>query len=167
VGKNAVVLDVLLIAFGFVIRAIAGALAIAVPISDWFILCMAFLALFLAVSKRKAELVALREAAGDTRPVLEHYTERSLETYTAVTMAASLICYGLYVFDFQKQAAGDSQALILTLPIAVFGVFRYHHVAETTGMGDKPEEVLLRDRPIQLCALLFALVAVTTLYLGM
>jgi 4-hydroxybenzoate polyprenyltransferase len=166
VGKNAVVLDVLLIAFGFVIRAIAGALAIAVPISDWFILCMAFLALFLAVSKRKAELVALKEEAGNTRPVLEQYTETSLDTYTAVTMAATLICYGLYVFDFQKQASSDSQILILTLPIAVFGVFRYHHVAETTGMGDKPEEVLLRDRPIQLCALAFALVAVAALYLG-
>ena len=81
-------------------------------------------------------------------------------------MAATLICYGLYVFDFQKQAGDDSQILILTLPVAVFGVFRYHHVAETTGMGDKPEEVLLRDRPIQLCALIFALVAVTALYLG-
>ena len=166
VGKNVVILDVLLIAFGFVIRAIAGALAIAVPISDWFILCMAFLALFLAVSKRKAELVALKEEAGNTRPVLERYTETSLDTYTAVTMAATLICYGLYVFDFQKQTGTDSQILILTLPVAVFGVFRYHHVAETTGMGDKPEEVLLRDRPIQLCALAFALVSVTALYLG-
>lgn len=167
VGKNVVILDVLLIAFGFVIRAIAGALAIAVPISDWFILCMAFLALFLAVSKRKAELVALKEAAANTRPVLERYTENSLDTYTAVTMAATLICYGLYVFDFQKQAGGDSEILILTLPVAVFGVFRYHHLAETTGMGDKPEEVLLRDRPIQVCALVFALVAVMALYLGL
>ena len=165
-GKNVVILDVLLIAFGFVIRAIAGALAIAVPISDWFILCMAFLALFLAVSKRKSELVTLKEEAVNTRPVLERYTETSLNTYTAVTMAATLICYGLYVFDFQKQAGTDSQLLILTLPVAVFGVFRYHHLAETTGMGDKPEEVLLRDRPIQLSATAFALVAVAALYLG-
>jgi 4-hydroxybenzoate polyprenyltransferase len=166
VGKNVVILDVLLIAFGFVIRAIAGALAIAVPISDWFILCMAFLALFLAVSKRKAELVMLKEEAGNTRPVLERYTETSLNTFTAVTMAATLICYGLYVLDFQKQTGSDSRLLTLTFPIVVFGVFRYHHLAETTGMGDKPEEVLLRDRPIQLCALGFALVAVTALYLG-
>jgi 4-hydroxybenzoate polyprenyltransferase len=166
VGKNVVILDVLLIAFGFVIRGIAGALAIAVPISDWFILCMAFLALFLAVSKRKAELVTLKEEAGNTRPVLERYTETSLHTYTAVTMAATLICYGLYILDFQRQAGTDSRLLTLTFPIVVFGVFRYHHLAETTGMGDKPEEVLLRDRPIQLCALGFALVAATALYLG-
>jgi 4-hydroxybenzoate polyprenyltransferase len=166
VGKNVVILDVLLIAFGFVIRGIAGALAIAVPISDWFILCMAFLALFLAVSKRKAELVTLKEEAWNTRPVLERYTETSLNTFTAVTMAATLICYGLYVLDFQKQAGSDSRLLMLTFPVVVFGVFRYHHLAETTGMGDKPEEVLLRDRPIQLSATAFALVAVTALYLG-
>lgn len=166
VGKNVVILDVLLIAFGFVIRGIAGALAIAVPISDWFILCMAFLALFLAVSKRKAELVTLKEEAWNTRPVLERYTETSLNTFTAVTMAATLICYGLYVLDFQKQADSDSRLLMLTFPVVVFGVFRYHHLAETTDLGDKPEEVLLRDRPIQLSATAFALVAVTALYLG-
>jgi len=165
-GKNVVILDVLLIAFGFVIRGIAGALAIAVPISDWFILCMAFLALFLAVSKRKAELVTLKEEAWNTRPVLERYTETSLNTFTAVTMAATLICYGLYVLDFQKQAGSDSRLLMLTFPVVVFGVFRYHHLAETTDLGDKPEEVLLRDRPIQLSATAFALVAVTALYLG-
>jgi 4-hydroxybenzoate polyprenyltransferase len=166
VGKNVVILDVLLIAVGFVIRAIAGALVIAVPISDWFILCTAFLALFLATSKRKAELVTLKEEAGNTRPVLERYTETSLNTYTAVTMAATLICYGLYVLDFQEQAGSDSRLLMLTFPAVIFGVFRYHHLAETTGMGDRPEEVLLRDRPIQLCALVFALAAVTALYLG-
>jgi 4-hydroxybenzoate polyprenyltransferase len=166
VGKNVVILDVVLIAFGFVIRAIAGALAIAVPISDWFILCTAFLALFLAVSKRKAELVTLKEGAGSTRPVLDRYTETSLNTYTAVTMAAALICYGLYILDFQRQAGSDSRLLMLTFPVVVFGIFRYHHLTETTGMGDRPEEVLLRDRPIQLCALGFALAAVTALYLG-
>jgi 4-hydroxybenzoate polyprenyltransferase len=166
VGKNVVILDVLLIAFGFVIRAIAGALAISVPISDWFILCAAFLALFMAVSKRKAELVALGEDAGNTRPVLDRYTETSLNTYTAVTMAATLICYGLYVLDFHRTTGGDSRLLMLTFPLVVFGVFRYHHLAESTDMGDKPEEVLLRDRPIQLCGLGFGILAVVALYLG-
>jgi 4-hydroxybenzoate polyprenyltransferase len=166
VGKNVVILDVLLIGFGFVIRAIAGALSISVPISDWFILCTAFLALFLAVSKRKTELVSLKEEAGNVRPVLDHYTETSLNTYTAVTMAATLICYGLYVLDFQRQAGTDLRLLMLTFPLVVFGVFRYHHLTETTSLGDQPEEVLLSDRPIQLCGLGFAIVAVAALYLG-
>ncbi len=166
VGKNIVILDVLLVAFGFVIRAIAGALSISVPISDWFILCTAFLALFLSVSKRKAELVALKDKAAEVRPVLTHYTQTSLNTYIAVTMAATLICYGLYVLDFQRSSGSDSRLLMLTFPVVVFGVFRYHHLAETEGAGDRPEEVLLRDRPIQACGLTFAALAVIALYLG-
>jgi len=164
VGKNVVILDVLMIAFGFVIRAIAGALAIDVPISDWFILCTAFLALFLAVSKRKAELVALKDDAESFRPVLGHYTETSLNTFTAVTMSAAMISYGLYVLDFQRAHAADAHLLMLTFPIVIFGIFRYHHLTETTDMGDKPEEVLLRDRPIQVCSILFAAFAVVALY---
>ncbi|MFQ5416697.1 MAG: decaprenyl-phosphate phosphoribosyltransferase [Myxococcota bacterium] len=163
-GKNIVILDVLLIAFGFVIRAIAGALSIQVPISDWFILCTAFLALFLAVTKRKAELVSLQGDASNARPVLAQYTESSLNSFIATTMAATLISYGLYVLDFQRQTSTDLRLLMGTFPIVVFGVFRYHQLAETTSMGDKPEEVLLRDRPIQLCGILFGLVAVTALY---
>jgi 4-hydroxybenzoate polyprenyltransferase len=163
-GKNIVILDVLLIAFGFVIRAIAGALAIRVPISDWFILCTAFLALFLAVTKRKAELVTLQGNAANTRPVLEQYTEATLNSFIATTMAATLISYGLYLIDFQRQASSDLRLLMVTFPLVVFGVFRFHQLAETTSMGDKPEEVLLRDRPIQLCGILFGLVAVTALY---
>jgi len=164
VGKNVVILDVLMIAFGFVIRAIAGALAIDVPISDWFILCTAFLALFLAISKRKSELVSLQEDAESVRPVLARYTETSLNTFTAVTMSAAMISYGLYVLDFQRTHAADSRLLMLTFPTVIFGIFRYHHLTETTDMGDKPEEVLLRDRPIQACGFLFAALAVVALY---
>jgi len=161
-----VILDVLLVAFGFVIRAVAGALAIDVPISDWFILCTAFLALFLAVTKRKAELSSLKEDAGRVRPVLDQYTHTSLNTYIAVTMGATLICYGLYVLDFQRAAGGHSRLLMLTFPTVIYGVFRYHHLAETSGVGDRPEEVLLSDRQIQVCGLAFAVLAVIALYLG-
>lgn len=164
VGKNVVILDVLMIAFGFVIRAIAGAIAINVPISDWFILCTAFLALFLAISKRKTELVSLGEDAKTARPVLARYTETSLNTFTSVTMSAAMISYGLYVLDFQRTHAADSRLLMLTFPIVVFGIFRYHNLTETTDMGDKPEEVLLSDRPIQACGVLFAAIAVVALY---
>lgn len=165
-GKNIVILDVLLVGFGFVIRAIAGALAIDVPISDWFILCTAFLALFLAVTKRKSELVSLQGDVAGIRPVLAQYTQTSLNTFIAVTMAATLICYGLYVLDFQRTAGDHSRLLMLTFPVVVFGVFRYHHLAETEAAGDKPEEILLSDRPIQLCGLVFSILAVIALYLG-
>jgi len=165
-GKNAVILDVMLIAAGFVIRAIAGALAIDVPFSDWFIACTMFLALFLALSKRRAEMLALNEEARDTRPVLERYTPSALTAFTATAMAAALISYALYVVDTQKQPGMDSPLLWLTVPFALFGLFRYHLLVETAGLGEKPEEAVLLDRPFQLCLLGFAAVATAALYLN-
>jgi 4-hydroxybenzoate polyprenyltransferase len=165
-GKNVVILDVMLIAAGFVIRAIAGALAIDVPSSDWFIVCTMFLALFLALSKRKAEMLALSEGARDTRPVLERYTPSALTVFTATAMAAALISYALYVVDTHNQLGTDLPLLWLTVPFAVFGLFRYHLLVETAGFGEKPEEVALLDRPFQACILGFAAVAVAALYLN-
>jgi 4-hydroxybenzoate polyprenyltransferase len=165
-GKNVVVLDVMLIAAGFVLRAVAGALAIDVPISDWFIVCTLFLALFLALSKRKAEMLALEANASRARPVLERYTTSSLNAFTATSMAAALISYALYVLDFNKQAEADFALLWLTVPFVLFAVFRYHLLVETGGFGEKPEEVALLDRPFQLCVLGFAVTAVAALYLG-
>jgi 4-hydroxybenzoate polyprenyltransferase len=166
VGKNVVILDVMLIAAGFVIRAVAGALAIDVPTSDWFIVCTLFLALFLALSKRKAEMQALAGDAVRARPVLERYTTSSLDAFTATSMAAALISYALYVLDFHKQSPADFALLWLTVPFVLFAVFRYHLLVETGGFGEKPEEVALLDRPFQVCVLGFALTAVAALYLG-
>ena len=97
VGKNVVILDAMLVATGFVIRAVAGALAIPVPSSDWFVLCTLFLALFLALSKRRAELLRAREAASRARPVLAGYTAGTLAMFTATSMTAALITYAIYV----------------------------------------------------------------------
>ena len=166
VGKTVVILDVMLIAAGFVARAVGGALAIDVPISDWFIVCTMFLALFLALSKRKAELLALEENAGRARPVLERYTTSSLNAFTATSMAAALISYALYVLDFHKQSQANFAVLWLTVPFVLFAVFRYYLLVETGGFGEKPEEAALLDRPFQVCVLGFAVTAVVALYLG-
>lgn len=160
-GKNVVVLDVMLVAAGFVIRAAAGAIAIDVPFSDWFVLCTFFLALFLALSKRKAELLALGESAGQARPVLRGYTLDSLSAFTATAMAAVLITYALYLHHGWGKG---NQLLALTLPFVVFGVFRWHLLVETAGLGEKAEDVVLGDRPILLCVVGFAAVAVVALY---
>lgn len=167
VGKNVVILDVMLIASGFVIRAVAGAAAIDVPVSDWFILCTLFAAVFLATSKRKAELSSLEEEAGNHRPVLDRYTHSSLAAFTATSMAAALMSYALYVMEEIRRHADTKPALLsLTVPFVMFGLFRYHLLVETGRGGDKPEEVLLKDRPMQACLVGFALVAVAALYLG-
>ena len=166
VGKGIVILDVMLIASGFVVRAVAGALAIDVPSSDWFIVCTLFLALFLALSKRKAEMAALDESAARIRPVLESYTKSSLDAFTATSMAAALISYALYVLNLQKQPEADFSLLWLTVPFVLFALFRYHLLVETGGYGEKPEEVALHDRPFQVCVLGFALAAIVALYLS-
>jgi 4-hydroxybenzoate polyprenyltransferase len=163
VGKHVVILDTLLVAIGFVLRAVAGALAISVPYSDWFVLCTLFVALFIALSKRRAELLAGGESSG-SRPVLQHYTADSLTAFTGTSMAAAVISYSLYVQDVLERSAGDLRLLIFTVPFVIITIFRYHLLVENAGAGEKPEEVLLGDRPLQLGVLGFVLVAVAALY---
>jgi 4-hydroxybenzoate polyprenyltransferase len=164
IGKNVVVLDVLLIASGFVIRAIAGAVAIDVPYSEWFILCTLFLAVFLGASKRKAELLSLGDGAGRHRPVLGSYTISSLDAFTSTSMAATILSYALYVVA--ESPGEDIHLLAFTVPFVIFGVFRYALLVEQGELGDRPEEMLLQDRPMQVCVIGFALIAVAALYFG-
>jgi len=165
-GKNVVVLDVMLIAAGFVIRAAGGALAIGVPMSNWFILCTLFLALFIALEKRKAELLALEGSAGRTRPVLGTYTLSALSAYTTTSMGGVLISYALYLLDLRHLSERSFQLLALTFPFVMFAIFRYHLLVETQRLGEKAEELVLVDRPMQVCILGFAAVAVAALHLA-
>jgi 4-hydroxybenzoate polyprenyltransferase len=164
-GKNVVILDTLLIAIGFVLRAVAGAIAIDVPYSDWFVLCTLFVALFISLSKRKAELLAARNAAG-SRPVLMKYSESTLTAFTGTSMAAAVISYSIYVQDILAKSGGALRPLILTVPFVIIAIFRYHLLVEKQGLGEKPEEILLSDRPLQLSMLGFVLVAIAAFYGG-
>lgn len=162
VGKHVVILDTMLVAAGFVIRAVGGALAIGVPSSNWFVLCTFFAALFLALSKRRAEKIALRDGAGRTRSVLESYSDSTLTAFTATSIAATVISYALYVID----AAHLYPRLPLTVPFVLFAVFRYYHLVETSGFGEKPEEVFFRDRAFQAGVIAFAVASFAALYSG-
>lgn len=162
VGKNIVILDALLVAAGFVIRAVAGALAIHVPTSDWFVLCTLFLALFLALSKRRAELSRAGAKASAARPVLAAYTPGALVMFTTTSMTAALITYAIYVHAVLEKVPW----LGLTLPFVMFGLFRYQLLVETHGLGERPEDVVFEDRPFQVCLLGFAVVALAALYFG-
>jgi 4-hydroxybenzoate polyprenyltransferase len=164
VGKNIVLLDTLLVAIGFVLRAVAGALAIDVPYSDWFVLCTLFVALFIALSKRKAELLAGGNDSG-SRPVLDHYTVSSLTAFTGTSMAAAVISYSLYVQDVIGRTH-ERHLLLFTVPFVILAIFRYYLLVENAGAGEKPEEILLTDRPLQLCALGFVAVTVLAFYGG-
>ena len=163
-GKNAVVLDVMLVAAGFVIRAVAGALAIQVPYSDWFVLCTLFLAMFIAFSKRRAELVAVGSGAPRSRPVLARYTESSLAAFTSTSMAAAVISYSLYVQDVHEKAGRAQELLPFTVPFVIFVILRYHLLAERGALGEKPEEAIFRDRALLASLAGFGAVALAAFY---
>jgi 4-hydroxybenzoate polyprenyltransferase len=160
--KHLVIIDVIVLASGFVLRVAAGAAAAAVVPSEWLLLCTLFLALFLGFGKRYHELILLGETAGAHRRVLEQYTEASLGQFLNASMLATLFSYCLYTFF--SPAGINHRGLMLTIPFAVYGVFRYTLLMETRREGGAPEEVILRDRPMQLTALLWIAVAVLVIY---
>jgi 4-hydroxybenzoate polyprenyltransferase len=163
VGKHIVILDTMLVAVGFVLRAVGGALAIQVPSSDWFVLCTFFAALFLALSKRRAEMISQDGGSTGHRAVIGEYSESGLSTYTTTAIAATVITYSLYAIG----SARLFPLLPLTVPFVLFAVFRYHHLVETAGLGERPEEVFLRDRTFQVCVVAFLAMSITAIYLDL
>jgi 4-hydroxybenzoate polyprenyltransferase len=144
--KHVVLLDVMTIGGLFVVRAAAGAAAVEVRISPWLLLCTALLALFLALAKRRGELVLVGAEETPGRPVLEGYSLALVDQLVTVVAASTVISYCLYTFT-----ARDSKAMMVTIPFVVFGVFRYLLLMHRRDLGEEPEEVLLRDLPILLC----------------
>jgi 4-hydroxybenzoate polyprenyltransferase len=144
--KHVVLIDVMTIAGLFVVRAAAGAEGVHVRISPWLLLCTALLALFLALAKRRGELVLVGADATPGRPVLEGYSLALVDQLVSVVAACTVIAYSLYTFT-----ARDSKALMVTIPFVVFGVFRYLLLIHRQDLGEEPEEVLLRDAPILIC----------------
>jgi 4-hydroxybenzoate polyprenyltransferase len=144
--KHVVLLDVMTIGGLFVVRAAAGAAAVEVRISPWLLLCTALLALFLALAKRRGELVLVGAEATPGRPVLEGYSLALVDQLVTVVAASTVISYCLYTFT-----ARDSKAMMVTIPFVIFGVFRYLLLIHRRDLGEEPEEVLLRDLPILLC----------------
>jgi 4-hydroxybenzoate polyprenyltransferase len=145
--KHVVLLDVMTIGGLFVVRAAAGAAAVEVRISPWLLLCTALLALFLALAKRRGELVLVGAEATPGRPVLEGYSLALVDQLVTIVAASTVISYSLYTFS----ARVHSKALMVTIPFVVFGVFRYLLLIHRRDLGEEPEEVLLRDLPILLC----------------
>ena len=137
--------DVFIIAAGFVLRAMAGAFAIPVPISPWFYLCTTFLALLLALGKRRAELLSLA-GAEDTgqRESLRAYSLALLDQLLAVVVTCTLISYSLYTFV----SGTADHTLMITIPFVIFGIFRYLYLLYVKGDGERPDELLWRDRQI-------------------
>jgi 4-hydroxybenzoate polyprenyltransferase len=143
--KHLVLLDVLTIGALFVIRAAAGAEGVDVRISPWLLLCTALLALFLALAKRRGELVLVGAQRTPGRPVLEGYSLELVDQLVAVVASSTVIAYAVYTLT-----ARDSKALLATVPFVLFGVFRYLLLMHRDDIGEEPEQVLLSDLPILL-----------------
>ena len=158
--KHLVLWDIFIIAAGFVLRALAGAFVIAVPISMWFYLCATFLALFLALGKRRAELIRLNDQAGSHRQNLRQYTLTLLDQLIGIVVTSMLLTYSLYTF----QGENSSHALMLTIPVALFGTFRYLYLMYVRADGDRPDEVLWRDPQILGAVVVGALLVLLLLY---
>ncbi|MDO8430342.1 MAG: decaprenyl-phosphate phosphoribosyltransferase [bacterium] len=157
--KNLIILDVFTIAIGFVIRVVAGAVAINVPFSSWLILCTFFLTLFLAINKRKGEL--LFNSASGNRSVLRNYSAGFLDQMSLIALSATIISYTFYTFSSEH-----SKLLMLTVPIVLYGLFKYLFIVnESQGADDGPSDIFLREFSLQLTVLVWiAAVALVLLY---
>lgn len=159
--KHLVLLDIMAIAAGFVLRAMTGALVIDVPISPWLYVVTALGALFLAIHKRRAELVLLEEGANQHRPALEDYTPELLDQMGSLVTASTLVAYGLYTFTADNLPG--NHAMMLTIPFVLYGLFRYLFLVHRHGLGGSPEDVLLRDRPLMMDIVLWVVASITLL----
>ena len=154
----------MVIAAGFVLRVAAGVpLVYSERFSPWLYVFTTLLALFLALGKRRQELVLLKGQASNTRPILDHYNLPFLDEMTAVVTAGTLMTYALYTFSAPNLPA--NHAMMLTIPFLIYGICRYLYVIHIQGNGGAPDEVLLTDRPLQVDVVLFVLTVVAILYL--
>jgi 4-hydroxybenzoate polyprenyltransferase len=156
--KHEVLLDVFAIALGYVLRAAAGAVAIHVEISVWLYLCTILGGLFLALGKRRQELIELEDAAIDHRQNLGEYSLELVDQLITIVSASTIVAYSLYTFTAPNLPANHQ--MMITVPFAVYGIFRYLYLVHQHGQGGSPEEVLLRDRPLQACILLWGAIAI-------
>ncbi len=162
--KHMVILDVLTIAFGFVFRAVAGAVVVDVPISHWLLICTVLLALFLALSKRRHELTLLADGATSHRRILEEYSPYLLDQMIGVVTAATLMAYAIYTVSPETIAKFGSDWLGLTIPFPLYGIFRYLYLVHQKKGGGSPTAMLLTDRPLLICVALWACAVVLIIY---
>lgn len=162
--KNIVLVDVFVISAGFVIRAVAGALIIGVPVSPWLYVFTALGSLFIAVGKRRQELVVLEENPSQHRRILGEYSVSLLDQLLTVIMTSTVMAYSLYTFTAENLPSDYS--MMLTIPLVLYGLFRYSYLIHIRGQGGSPDELLFRDKPLLSSVVLWAASVIAILYLA-
>jgi 4-hydroxybenzoate polyprenyltransferase len=153
--KHLVIVDVLVVAIGFVLRAVAGALAVEVAISGWLLICTILLALFLALGKRRHEVISLESEAVRHRAILAEYSAALLDQMIAVVTASTVTAYALYTMSPETVAKFHTAFLPATLPFVLYGVFRYLYLLYQRQIGGNPSDAVLHDRALLLNTLLW------------
>jgi 4-hydroxybenzoate polyprenyltransferase len=164
--KEAVFVDVLVVAAGFVLRVVGGAVAIDVPISRWLLLCAYLLALYLALGKRRAELALLGEEAGNHRVVLGKYTMPMVDQAISVVLGATVLAYALYTLAPDTVAKVGSEGLMATVPVVLYGLLRYLYLLHRHELGGSPTRALITDRPLLACVVVWLAVAAIVIGAG-
>jgi len=164
--KNVVILDVMIISLGFVLRVLAGGAATGVQISAWIVLCTFFVALFLAFSKRRHELILLADEAPGQRSVLSHYSPAFLDQMINVVTASTVVSYAMYAIAPETTEKFHTQHLIYTIPMVLFGIFRYLYLIYQKPSRRNPTEAILRDPAFMINILIWGLAVLLIVYRG-
>ena len=163
--KHIVILDVFIIAAGFLIRVVAGGLAIGVEVSSWLLICTILLSLFLALGKRRYELTLLQEDAANHRPILKEYNIYLLDQMISVVTASTFVAYCLYTISAETVEKFGTKNLIFTVPFVLYGIFRYLYLIHQKAEGGTPEALVIRDKPLLIDIFLWVLAAALILQL--
>lgn len=164
--KEVVILDVMIVAVGFVLRVLAGGAAVGVEVSRWLLLCTIFLALFLAFSKRRHEIELLEDDAPAQRGVLHQYSPAFLDQMINVVTASAVVSYAIYSISPETTEKYDTQDLVYTIPLVLFGIFRYLYLVYQRPGRDSPTEAILTDVPFVLNLLLWGATVLWIVYGG-
>jgi 4-hydroxybenzoate polyprenyltransferase len=162
--KHIVIIDVLALSLGFVLRAAAGAVAIDVVISHWLFVCTILLAMFIALAKRRHEILLLAEGAPSHRPILGEYSPYLLDQMIGVVTASTLIAYIFYTISPETAEKFGTDLLGLTIPFPLYGIFRYLYLVHQREGGGSPAELLINDRPLLACVTLWVVAVVVIIY---
>lgn len=162
--KNVVILDILVIAAGFILRAIGGAVILDIPITSWLLVCMGLLAVFLGVAKRRHELVLLDAGAGEHRRILAEYSIPMLDQMMAIVTASIIMAYSMATFSAPAVPHEPFPVLMTTIPFIIYGIFRYLYLIYQQDGGGTPEEMLLKDRPLAINFVLWGVLVLLILY---
>lgn len=162
--KRVVILDVMIVGMGFVLRVLAGGVAVDVALSRWLLLCTIFVSLFLVLSKRRHELVLLADEAARQRLVLEHYSATFLDQMINVVTASTVVSYALYAVAPETEQKYDTNYLVYTIPLVLFGIFRYLYLTYQSRNPRNPTEAMLRDAPFLINLALWGLAVTGIVY---